>query len=134
MSDNRREACRTYVEQTKLLVTLASAFILAPSAAVALLRPSTGIALTSLEWNLLVWAQALVIFSVLLGYAVLGSVVGSQHDGSFDAFRPATRVLSLAQLALYLGGVIVLSCLIGSMASSDRISLPAPPTLSLPPA
>jgi len=30
--ENRKEACKTYIEQTKLLVTLASVFLMAPAA------------------------------------------------------------------------------------------------------
>jgi len=100
---DRVEACKTYIEQTKLLVTLASAFVVAPAAAVALdsnklaaLQPFTG-------W--IVMGECALVLSVLGGYVVLGSVAGSQHKGTFDVYRTATRVSSLLQLGLYLWGL-----------------------------
>ena len=116
--DNRKEACRTYVEQTRLLVTLASAFVLAPAAAIALVRPPGGVEVSSAEWWLFVGSNSLIISSILCGYAVLGSIAGSQHSGTFNVFRPATRVLSLVQMGLYLLGVIALALFVGSLVMS----------------
>ena len=59
----------------------------------------------------------MVITSILFGYAVLGSIAGSQHEGTFNVYRRATTVLSLAQLALYLLGVITLALLIGAIVA-----------------
>ena len=36
--DGKKEACKTYIEQTKLLVTLASAFIFAPAVLIPLFK------------------------------------------------------------------------------------------------
>jgi len=47
----------------------------------------------------------MLIFSVVMGYTVLGSIAGSQYSGDFNVYRPATRILSLLQLCLYLGGL-----------------------------
>lgn len=104
-ASGKQEACKTYLEQTKLLVTLASAFLFAPAGLVAILkdRSSAGIATVDLRW--FVAAESFFVLSVLAGYVVLGTLAGSQDEGSFDVFRPATRVASLLQLGLYLGGM-----------------------------
>lgn len=101
----KQDACKTYIEQTKLLVTLASAFLFAPAGLVAILkeRTSVGIAKADLCW--FVAAETLFVLSVLAGYIVLGSLAGSQDEGKFDVFRLATRLWSLFQFALYVGGM-----------------------------
>jgi hypothetical protein len=107
--NGKQEALKTYVEQTKLLVTLASGFVLAPAAAVSFFRSSAPEHMAPPSVRLFLGAEILLIFSILSGYAVLGSIAGSQHNDEFNVYRPATRFLSLLQLALYLGG---LSCFV----------------------
>jgi hypothetical protein len=55
--------------------------------------------------NLFFAAELLQVASVVAGYAVLGSIAGSQHDEKYDVYRPATRFLSLLQLVLYVSGL-----------------------------
>src|SRR2546430_4416380 len=55
-------------------------------------------------------AEALFVLSVLAGYIVLGSLVGSQDEGKFDVFRTATRLWSLLQFGLYVGEIGRASC------------------------
>ncbi|HBB89136.1 MAG TPA: hypothetical protein DC047_16135 [Blastocatellia bacterium] len=107
VSDGKKEACKTYLEQTKLLVTLASAFLFAPAGLVAILkdRVSANISHAGITWFIII--EALFIGSVLMGYIVLGSLAGSQDTGEFDVFRPATRVISLFQFGFYLAGIIM---------------------------
>ena len=104
--ENRRIACATYVDQTKLLVTLASGFVLAPAALLGLSGATSwpAGALTVLGF---VIAEVLFIGSILLGYLAIASVVGSQDDGTFSVYRSATRVFSLLQIGSYLLGVAV---------------------------
>lgn len=104
-SDGKKEACKTYIEQTKLLVTLASAFLFAPAGLVAILkdRAAANISHAGIAWFIVI--EALFIGSVVFGYIVLGSLAGSQDKGDFDVFRPATRVISLFQFVFYLGGI-----------------------------
>lgn len=64
-----QEVCRTFIEQTKLLVTLASAFVVAPAAVLAFSQ-------LRFAW-LIVFGEALFILSVLAGYVALGAVAGS---------------------------------------------------------
>lgn len=77
--DDRKEACKTYIEQTKLLVTLASAFVLAPVAFVGYVRNDKSLQiLSAAEIKGLMGAEGLFILSVLVGYVVLGGLAGTQ--------------------------------------------------------
>ena len=99
-TEGQKEAIRTYIEQTKLLVTLASAFLFAPAAFIGIMkdRTASGLDKTQLYW--FIASEVLFIISVLAGYVVLGTLTGSQAAGTFDVFRPATRCFSLAQLGI----------------------------------
>jgi hypothetical protein len=105
--DGAKEAVKTYIEQTKLLVTLSSAFVLAPPGAVAVFKDWTTIGLSRrlLTWFLV--ADGLFIFSILMGYAVLGTLAGYQHLNQFNVHRPATRWCSLLQFFAYFIGLAV---------------------------
>jgi len=143
--EGKKEACKTYIEQTKLLVTLASAFLFAPAGLIAILKDSTPLCLKGGGLTWFVIMEALFVCSVLAGYAVLGSLTGSQDNGSFDVFRKATRVLSLMQFGFYLLGIsvfIVVSVqLIGANAKIEHKDISAQQealqpfslTLTLPP-
>jgi hypothetical protein len=103
-STGRQESCKTYIEQTKLLVTLASAFVAAPVALIPLLRGS-GAALAGDALSPFFYSEAGFIGSILLGYLALGSVAGSQHKDEFDVYRPTTMWVSRVQIAAYLLGL-----------------------------
>jgi heme A synthase len=103
----RLEALKTFIEQTKLLVSLASGFILAPPAVLTFLRKPDGHVLFLIPWKRFLGAEGLLIASILAGYVVLGTIAGSQHTGDYDVHRTATRVASVLQLVLYLAGIIV---------------------------
>ena len=96
---NKKDACKTFVEQTKLLVALSSAFVIAPAAVKVFLELKGYFTLVSAELSFIV--------SVLLGDAVLGTVAGSQFKGDYDVYRTATRVASLLQLVFYVIGLIL---------------------------
>jgi hypothetical protein len=104
-TDGQKEACKTYIDQTKLLVTLASAFLFAPAALFSLLKDHPHID----AWfgRGFIACEAMFVLSVLCGYVTLGTVSGSQEDGTYDVYRPATRFYSLAQFVLYLIGISV---------------------------
>jgi hypothetical protein len=125
VSDEKQEACKTYIEQTKLLVTLASAFLLAPAAIIGLVRPSAGPAISIIEWRLAITTEGLLIASVLCGYVVLATLVGSQYDGTFNVYRTATRVSSLLQIGMLLAAMVLLALLTGSMVRQTTASAPA---------
>ena len=105
--DGKKEACKTYLEQTKLLVTLASAFIFAPPGLVAILKekPSVKFGQDELYW--LIAAEVLFLCSVLAGYVAIAALAGSQDVGRYDVYRPAVRWASLIQFLAYLFGVAV---------------------------
>lgn len=111
----KEEALRTFIEQTKLLVSLASGFVLAPPAVLSFLRRPDGKIPPVLPWGRFISAEALLISSILAGFVVLGTVAGSQYDGSFDVYRPATRISSLCQLFLYLAGIATFLCMIPAL-------------------
>jgi len=92
-NDGPREAVKTYIEQTKLLVSLSSAFILAPAAALPFIG-NTGTVPAYSKFVFLVWGEILFVISVLAGYLVLGTIAGGQHLNSFNVFRPATKWVS----------------------------------------
>jgi hypothetical protein len=115
MSD-KKQACATYVEQTKVLVTLASAFLLSPAAVIGLIRPTDGLGLVRSQWQAVLGIEGLLIGSVLLGYVVLATLVGTQYEGHYDVYRKATRISSLVQLATFLLAMGLLAYLTNSLA------------------
>lgn len=121
--DGKKEAVKTYIEQTKLLVTLASAFILAPAGLIAILKDRVAAGLTSAQLVWFVVAEVLFITSVLAGYVVLGSISGYQAQNRYDVFRPATRFSSLFQFVSYLAGLGVFIVLAYGLVTS------APPVM-----
>ncbi len=115
MNDGPKEACKTYVEQTKLLVTLASALVVAPAAMIPLFSGTSHLILSSgMIWKF-VCAEVAFIISVLAGYIVLASIAGYQHKNIFNVYRGATRYLSLFQLFMYVAGLSLLGCILFSM-------------------
>ncbi|HLG36804.1 MAG TPA: hypothetical protein VI338_01605 [Nitrososphaera sp.] len=94
---HREEACKTFIEQTKLLTSLASAFIVAPAVVFDLI---------GVIW---VWpiigAEMLFVISVLAGYIAMGAIAGTQNKGEYDVYRPAARISGLIQFFAYLTGI-----------------------------
>jgi len=104
--ENRIEACKTYVEQTKQLLTLASAFLIVPAGAMAVLTDKGFQAVSAGVRCLFLLSEICFVGSVLAGYFVLGTITGSQVKGQFDVYRPVTRISSLVQLGGYLAGLV----------------------------
>ncbi len=50
-------------------------------------------------------AELAFIGSVLAGYFTIATIAGSQHRNDFNVYRPATRVISIIQIAAYLFGL-----------------------------
>lgn len=97
-TENRKEACKTYIEQTKHLSTLASAFLIPPAAIQIFLKN------TNITFFLL--AEISFVLSVIISYIVMGTIVGSQDRGDYDVYRTATRISSLLQFIFYILGLI----------------------------
>jgi hypothetical protein len=102
---NKKEACKTYIEQTKLLVTLSSAFIIAPAALFSFIKDDSLKQEITKNICKFVTLEVLFIASVLSGYVVLATIAGSQAEGKFDVYRPATRIFSFVQIGTYLFGL-----------------------------
>jgi hypothetical protein len=116
-TDGQKEAAKTYLEQTKLLVALSSAFIFAPAGLVTLTKDSASIGLSNHQLRLFMTAEVFFIVSVLAGYVVLASIAGYQQANRFDVYRPATRYASLVQITVYLIGLVVFILLASSLAA-----------------
>jgi hypothetical protein len=100
-----QEAVNTYIEQTKLLVSLASAFILAPAAALPFIGNTATIP-SHAKFLFLVWGEVLFVLSILAGYFVLGTIAGSQHLNKFDVYRAGTKWFSRIQIGFYVLGLV----------------------------
>lgn len=96
-SEGRKAACSTFAEQTKLLMSLASGFILAPPVVTSFLK-------LQITWHV-VTAEVLFVLSVLASYVVLGALAGTQYKGEFNVYRPAVMVTGWAQLLSYVVGL-----------------------------
>ena len=96
--DDKKEACKTYIEQTKHLTTLASGFIIPPAIILVFIQ--------NVNLILFILSEVLLITSVAVSYIVMGSVVGSQDEGTYDVHRRATRIFSLIQFFSYILGLI----------------------------
>jgi hypothetical protein len=97
--NHKNDACKTYLEQTKLLVTLASAFIVAP----AIFSDKLSI-INSFS----IWMELFFIGSVFAGYVVFGTISGTQYNGKFDVYNIGTRVFSYVQILLFILGLVFL--------------------------
>jgi hypothetical protein len=109
------------------LVTLASAFVIAPAGLVAVLkdRATAGLTNSALLW-LFVVAEILFIASVLAGYVVFGTIAGYQAADKFDVYRPATMYASLGQIATYLIGLVVFMFFAVLLSSAGPIGAAKP--------
>jgi hypothetical protein len=105
--DGPREACKTYIEQTKLLVALASGFIVAPAALVPWIAGKDKIPFGESAVHLLFGAELSFIISVLMGYVVLATIAGFQQINRFDVNRSATKWSSRLQIVAYLVGLFI---------------------------
>lgn len=105
--ENRKEACKTYIEQTKLLVTLSSAFLIPPAAIRTFVR--------FVNIPTFVLTEVSFVFSIITGYVVMGTIAGSQDIGEYDVYRLATRLLSFLQILFYLAGLVLFIVMIAKL-------------------
>jgi len=104
-SDGAKEACKTFIDQTKLLVTLASAFIVAPAAMVTLFKGTASLTVTRELVHAFIGAESSFVLSVFLGYWVLATIAGTQYTNEYNLYRPATRLFSILQILAYVVGL-----------------------------
>ena len=105
LNEGQKEACKTFLEQTKLLVTLASAFVVAPAAMIPLFSGTGRIMASQEVISRFLRAEWAFIGSVLAGYFTIATIAGSQHRNDFNVYRPATRIISVIQILAYLFGL-----------------------------
>lgn len=117
MADNpKNDACKTYLEQTKLLVTLASAFIIAPA-----------VFLEKIDlFNCLsICMEICFILSVFTGYVVFGTISGTQYKNEFNVYNKGTTWFSRIQITFFILGLILL--IINFTSTSSRpTTIPQP--------
>jgi hypothetical protein len=96
MNIGKKEACRTSIEQVKIIVYLALVFILSTNLLMLYKTPN---------WNLYL-AESSLILSILFGFTTLGSIAGFQSLEKYDVYRPATRIGSILQLTFCVTGIV----------------------------
>ena len=84
------ESQKTYMEQTKLLVTLSSSFIIAPPILVLVIKDDVIQLNTSQKWLFLV-SESFFVLSVLSAYLVFSSISGGQAIGCLLYTSPSPR-------------------------------------------
>lgn len=118
MADNpKNDACKTYLEQTKLLVTLASAFIIAPAVFIE--------KIDIFNWQS-ICMEVCFILSVFTGYIVFGTISGTQYKGDFNVYNKGTTWFSRIQIGFFILGLILLIINFTSTSSKPTIN-PKPP-------
>ena len=95
--DDKKQACKTYIEQTKHLATLASGFIIPPAIILVFIQ--------NVNLIFFILSEVSLIFSVVMSYLVMGCIAGSQDQGTYDVYRPTTRIFSLLQFFSYILGL-----------------------------
>lgn len=95
--EDGKASCKTYIEQTKLLTSLASAFIIAP----AVVTKFTDFTIN----GLLIGSEILFVVSVLFGYLTLGGVTYNQRAGNYEIYRNNVIIPSRIQFSAYLVGI-----------------------------
>lgn len=112
MTELEKLAVEKYLEQVRLLTTLASALLVSPAILVAILRfagevPAVAADLQQASVYLFLSSGFLVLV-IITTYLIYSSVVGRLVSGEVDLYRPATRVFSLLQILFLIAGVVFL--------------------------
>ena len=102
--DYQKYAVEKYIEQVKVLTTLASALLLSPGILAALFSVIG-------DHNLLPQQKQQVIIAVIISsassliaiffaYFIYSSLIGMIYKNKYDIYRPATRIFSLLHFSL----------------------------------
>ncbi len=113
--EDLREAAKTYTEQTKLFVGLASALGVA--------QVFTGA--DAAHRCYVVLMIVLLIVSVLCGYFTLGALAGTQYEGEYNIYRPAIRITSILQVVAFLGAAVCLILSRPDVSGPDTMQAPS---------
>jgi uncharacterized membrane protein YhaH (DUF805 family) len=115
--EHQIKACETFVEQTKLLMTLASGFLFGPAGAAVLFKKTHDTSLNGTQIWLFLVSEVLFVLSVLAGYLTMGSITGSMAKGDFDVYRPAVMRFGLLQFVAYFAGLVLFIAMAVSLTS-----------------
>lgn len=110
MDEYKKFAVEKYLEQVKILTALATTLLLTPNVLLTLSKEASvreDLADALPRWKeVLVGTNVAFILVILATYFIYSSVVGSADTGELNVYRPATRVLSIAQLVLTIVGCV----------------------------
>jgi len=111
--ENHKLAVDRYLDQIKVLSALATALLLAPAAIQvisdkmkAVQSAGVGILTTKL---IALYANIAFLLVIVLSYMIYSTLVGEINRGTFNVYRVATRIFSIAQLILLAVGLIFLT-------------------------
>jgi hypothetical protein len=111
--ENRKLAVERYLDQIKILSALATALLLAPAAiqVISDRTKATVASATELQCTRLLSLSANVAFLlvILVSYLIYSSLVGEINRGTYDVYRKATRLFSIAQIVILGIGLILLT-------------------------
>jgi uncharacterized membrane protein len=112
LTDTARFATEKYLDQVKLLTTLATALLVSPSVLLAVVRFSTEapslVADIARASTYLMISSGSFVLVVIATYFIYSSIVGSLLKNKVDLYRPATRWFSLGQLLFVVVGCVFL--------------------------
>ncbi len=108
---HHKDSVKTYIEQTKVLISLASAFVVAPAAAVVLI--------SSANLTLFLVSEGAFVLSVLCGYVVFSTISGQQFKNNYNVYNCLTRCASWLQLVAFLAGLGVFCWMIFDAGSAE---------------
>ncbi len=104
--ENRKLAVDRYLDQIKILSALATALLLAPAIMEVIVQRVPAISSTRL---VALAANVAFLLVIVLSYLIYSSLVGEINRGTYDVYRPATRIFSFVQLASLVAGLVLLT-------------------------
>jgi hypothetical protein len=111
--ENHKLAVDRYLDQIKILSALATALLLAPAAIQVIsdrlkAAQTNGVGMLNTK-SLALAANVAFLLVIILSYVIYSTLVGEINRGTFNVYRTATRIFSLAQLILLAIGLILLA-------------------------
>jgi len=111
--ENRKLAVERYLDQIKILSALATALLLAPAAIQVVSQRTKEATVSSIELQctrlLSLSANVAFLLVIVVSYLIYSSLVGEINRGTYNIYRPATRVFSIAQLVILGIGLVLLT-------------------------
>ncbi len=108
--DYQKHAVEKYIEQVKVLTTLASALLLSPGLLVAIFKITGDIRIQPQVKQQVIIAVLISsissLIAIFLAYFVYSSLIGMIYKNKYDIYRPATRIFSLLHFIF-----VIVSCI-----------------------